>query len=90
MLKVEISDEAYSQALKAAEARGLSLDAYLESLISRAAEVEEDFDSVFVHGTYAYVDDANERIGLDQYRTAEEVQAELEANQRAWRQHTAR
>lgn len=89
MLNVEISDEAYSQALKAANARGMSLRAYLESLIDRAAQIEEDFDSVFTSGSFAYVDASTEQIELETYRTAEQVQAEMEATEQAWRQRTA-
>jgi hypothetical protein len=89
MLKVEISEEAYSQALKAATAREMSLAAYLESLIGRAVQIEEDFDSVFISGSFAYLDASSEQIELGTYRTAEQVQAEMEATEQAWRQRTA-
>jgi phosphoribosylformylglycinamidine (FGAM) synthase-like amidotransferase family enzyme len=89
MPRLEISDQAFTQALRAAEARGVSLGEYLESLIGRASQIEEDFDALFSAGGFAYLDTANQQVAVAEYRTAEEVQAEMEASQRIWRQRTA-
>lgn len=89
MPRFEISDQAFTQALRAAEARGMSLSTYLESLIARATQIDEDFDALFSTGGFAYLDTATEQVAVAEYRTAEEVQAEMEASQRIWRQRTA-
>lgn len=86
MPSVEISEQAYTQALQAAEARGVSLQTYLESLITHAVEVEEDFESLIAAERYAYVDRASGQVEIGEYLTADQVTAELEANQQAWRQ----